>query len=109
MPSNIPTEPGFYWWRLKDHHRWVVVEVEWLEPARLTLIYDDPWGTMVPVSRTPGFFGPRIPSPEELADRETPPSRSTFDENGIEIDPFEPEIQAEIMRRINAAKEAGDG
>lgn len=64
MGEMLPTEPGWYWWRLTEEHRW--------QPVEVVLHYDTlkfirPYRFDYYNVGDIGEFGPCIPSGAELA------------------------------------------
>lgn len=62
--GKLPTEPGFYWWRLKEEHRWQPVDVvSHYDTLKFIRPYRFDYSNVGDI----GQFGPRLPSPDDLA------------------------------------------
>lgn len=106
---NIPTTEGWYWWRLKEEHRWKIVDVGWREPAHFTLLVmddvDDEEEELT-VQSYPGEWGPRIPYPEELEDTAYVLSRLIEEVIDAGWHPSHVEDAVEIVKRIRKGGDA---
>lgn len=60
--TEKPTEPGWYWYRAREHKMWVAEVIK--THTGLRIHFEWGWQNLESVNRTSEFAGP-IPMPEE--------------------------------------------